>query len=72
MTHSGSFKLSVNNSSGISLDVLVFKLPPLGFLDASPTVELLLKSLYGKKILLKSVDFFILSSKASYFGIIQD
>ena len=34
VTHSGSFKLSVNKS-GMSLDVLVFNLPSLGFLDAN-------------------------------------
>ena len=54
VTHSGSFKLSVSKSSGMSLDVHVFKLPSLGFLDPSTSLELLLKSLslnYDRKIL---------------------
>ena len=45
VTQSGSFKLSVNKSSGISLDELVFRLPSHGFLDVSPSFELLLKFL---------------------------
>ena len=46
VTHCRSFELSVNKSSAMSLDILVFKLPSLGFLDVSASLELLLKSLF--------------------------
>ena len=44
LTQSGDFKLPVNTSSGISLVLLVFKLPSFNFLAPSSWFELLLRS----------------------------
>ena len=44
LTHSGNFKLSLNTSSGISLALLVFRLPSFNFLQLSSWFELSLRS----------------------------